>query len=100
MTGYILSPAARADLDSIWDYTTETWSLDQAERYVLDIRVACEALASGQRQGRSADDIRVGYRKLAVGAHFLFYRMTDEGLIDVIRILHQRMDVPAHFKDH
>jgi toxin ParE1/3/4 len=98
MTGYVLSPAARADLDSIWDYTAETWSIDQAESYVLGIRAGCEALASGQRRGRSAEDIRPGYRKLAVGSHFLFYRMTDDGAVDVVRILHQRMDVPAHFE--
>ena len=97
MSGYALSPAARDDLDSIWDYTAETWSPDQAERYVLEIRAACAALASGQRRGRSAEDIRAGYRKLAVGAHFLFYRVGNEGLIEVIRILHQRMDVSAHF---
>jgi toxin ParE1/3/4 len=98
MTGYVLSPAAHADLDSIWNYTTETWGVDQAESYVLGIRAACEALALGQRRGRSAEDIRAGYRKLAVGSHLLFYRMTDAGLVDVIRILHQRMDVPAHFQ--
>jgi toxin ParE1/3/4 len=98
MTGYVLSPAARADLDSIWDYTAETWSTDPAESYVLGIRTACEALASGLRRGRSAEDIRPGYCKLAVGSHFPFYRTTDDGLVDVIRILHQRMDVPAHFE--
>lgn len=99
MTGYILSAAARADLDSIWDYTSETWGVDQAESYVLAIRAACEALASGKRRGRSADDIRSGYRKLAVGSHLLFYRTTDNGEVDVIRMLHQRMDVAAHFEN-
>ena len=97
MTGYILSPAARADLDSIWEYTAETWGLDQAERYIFDIRTACEALASGRKKGRSAEDIRTGYRKLAVGSHLLFFRVTGEGVIDVIRILHQRMDLPSRF---
>lgn len=36
---------------------------------------------------------------LAVQSHVLFYRVTDAGLIDVVRILHQRMDVAAHLRD-
>ena len=97
MSRFILSPRARGDLDAIWDYTVRTWSLDQAERYVLGIRDACEALAAGRRQGRSAEEIRAGYRKLAVGAHLLFYRMTEDGDVDIVRILHRSMDIPAHF---
>lgn len=96
MTGYLLSPAAQADLGQIWDYSVRTWGETQADRYVLDIRDACAALADGSRPGRAIDAIRPGYRKLAVASHFLFYRVTDTGLIDVVRILHQRMDVAAH----
>jgi toxin ParE1/3/4 len=102
MTGYLLSPAAQADLEQIWDYTARNWGKDQAARYILGIRDACQALADGRRQGRPIDDIRPGYRKLAVGSHVLFYRLfyrvADAGLIDVIRILHQRMDVAAHLQ--
>lgn len=98
MTGYILSPAARADLNEIWDYSARHWGADQADSYIRAIRDACAALADGSRQGRAIDDIRAGYRKLAVQSHFLFYRLTDTGLIDVVRILHQRMDVAARLQ--
>ncbi len=37
--------------------------------------------------------IRPGYRKASAGSHTLFYRVTGEGTIDVVRVLHQRMDV-------
>ena len=60
---------------------------------------ACEALADGRRKGRNADNIRPGYRKLSVGSHVLFFRVTGGGEIDVVRILHQRMDVAGHFED-
>lgn len=63
MTGYFLSPAAKADIEQIWDYTVERWGEEQAERYVLAIRDACQELAEGARQSRAADDIREGYRK-------------------------------------
>ena len=52
----------------------------------------------GRKQGRAIDDIRPVYRKLAVASHFLFYRITDAGLINVIRILHQRMDVASRLQ--
>ena len=96
MTGYVLSPAAQIDLDQIWDYSAVMWGDEQAARYVLGIRDACRALADGRRKGRPIDAIRPGYRKLAVASHFLFYRITKIGQIDVVRILHQRMDVKAH----
>jgi toxin ParE1/3/4 len=75
VTGYLLTPAA------------------QAERYTLALRDACEALASGGKRGRQIDHIRPGYNKFAVGSHVLFFRRVDAGGIEVVRILHQRMDV-------
>lgn len=98
MTGYLLSPAAQADLGQIWDYSARMWGKDQADQYVLDIRDACAALADGSRQGGPIDAVRPGYRKLAVASHILFYRATDTGLIDMVRILHQRTDVAAHLR--
>ena len=99
MKGYILSPAAQADLGDIWDYSARNWGEEQADRYILGIRAACEALADGSKEGRAIDDIRPGYSKLAVASHFLFYRVTDTGLIDITRILHQRMDIASRLQD-
>ncbi len=88
------SPAAAADLDNIWDYTVEEWGTDQADRYTDDIQDICRSLARGDKRGRDVD-ARAGYRKQAVGKHFVFFRVTDAG-IEVIRILHQSMDVERH----
>ena len=93
MTGFLLSPAARADLGEIWDYTAGRWGPEQAERYVRALTTACEELAEQRRTGRAIDAVRVGYFKLSVGSHFLCYRFTDTGVVDIVRILHQRMDV-------
>jgi|CXWL01.1.fsa_nt_gi toxin ParE1/3/4 len=96
MKGFVLSRAAQRDLDDIWDYSAETWSPAQANRYVEHIRGACEKLGNGRARGRSSDDIRLGYWKFVVKSHFLYYRVLDGDLIDIVRILHQRMDVEAH----
>lgn len=96
MSRFILTKAAASDLDHIWDYAEKTWSADQAEKYTGDIKAACEGLASGQRTGQAVDDIRAGYRKIAVGSHFIFFRARRDGAVEIVRILHQRMDIPSH----
>jgi toxin ParE1/3/4 len=92
---YRLSPLAEADLEDIWRYTFENWSSDQADRYIRNLIEAFEDLAARRRPGRSAQDIRDGYLKQLVGSHVIYFRRRDDG-IDVIRILHGRMDVARH----
>jgi toxin ParE1/3/4 len=41
MSRYVLTRAAVRDLDQIWDYTAETWSVKQAESYAGDLKAAC-----------------------------------------------------------
>jgi toxin ParE1/3/4 len=93
---YLLSPAAQADLEQIWDYTHDRWGIDQAEEYLREIQRAIERAAGNPQIGRACDEIRAGYRKLATGSHTLFYRVTAESVIDVVRVLHQRMDIDRH----
>ncbi len=96
MGGLVLSPAAQADIADIWDYTADRWGEAQAERYVLGVRDACQRLAAGSMTSRAADDIRAGYRKAVVGSHVLFFRIGADGVLTVIRVLHQRMDVAGN----
>ncbi|GFG87209.1 MAG: type II toxin-antitoxin system RelE/ParE family toxin [Mycolicibacter algericus] len=93
---YLLSPAARADLEQIWDYTADRWGVDQAEEYLRELQYAIERLAANPRIGRTCDEIRPGYRKLSAGSHTLFYRLTADAVVDVVRVLHQRMDTERH----
>jgi toxin ParE1/3/4 len=95
VTQYVLSPRAQADLDEIWDYSAMQWGDDQAEAYSRQIQAAVELIAKTPHRGRPCEDIRPGYSKLAVGLHVLFYRLVDHG-IDVVRVLHQRMDFDRH----
>lgn len=96
MSQYVLSPAAQADLGEIWDYTCERWGDSQAENYVRDIQRAIERAAHNPLIGRPCDEVRKGYRRHAVGSHTLYYRIAGPDLIDVVRILHKRMDVDQH----
>jgi toxin ParE1/3/4 len=96
MTGrYILSPRAQTDLDEIWNYTADRWGLDQAETYTRALWQRIEAVAANPAMGEDCSVIRAGYRKIPSGSHILFYRLTPHG-IDVVRILHERMDYERH----
>jgi toxin ParE1/3/4 len=92
---YVLSPHARADIEAIWDFTAKRWGLNQAEFYVRGLQTAIEAIAADWRRGRACDEVRPGYRKFPAGSHVVFYRRAARG-IDVVRILHERMDSGRH----
>lgn len=98
MKAYVLSPAAERDLDDIWDYTVGRWGEAQAEHCILGIESTITGLADGTQPSLSAADVREGYRKALVGMHVVFFREST-ALIDVIRILHQQMDIPARLGD-
>ena len=88
----ILRPRALRDLEDIWDYTIANWGARQAESYVRQVNEAFEALAENPNLGRSCEQVRAGYRKYLVGSHIVFYRKVGDA-VEVVRILHARMDV-------
>ena len=95
MTSYRLTPAAQRDLSSIWNFTRESWDESQAEIYIFEIRAAIERIAAAPGRGRRCDEIREGYRRYSIGSHLVFYVERTDG-VDVIRVLHQRMDPSRH----
>ena len=88
------TPAARADLVGIWDYTAQHWDLDQADRYIDELHAVCLALATGEAASRPVA-LRPGTRKAQAGSHMVYFR-ENATTLDVTRILHQRQDVDRH----
>lgn len=97
MRQLVFTVQATDDLDAIWEYTYENWGLDQAERYVRDLRAVCQALALRKRIGRTTT-MRRGYLSCPCGSHVIWYRELPDR-IDVIRILHSAQDVDRHLHD-
>ena len=95
MSRYVLSPAAVSDLEQIWDHTFERWGDAQAETSLREIERAIRRVADNPKIGRTCDDVRPGYRKHAIGSHTLSYRIDEDDAIDVVRVLHRRMDVDS-----
>ena len=94
---YRLSKLAEGDLASIWHYTAEIWSQEQANRYLKMILDAFNEIAKAPAvQGRPYDHVRQGYRKYPIGKHIVFYRLTADGGAMISRILHEKMDYDRH----
>ncbi len=89
-----LTPAAERDVEDIWRFTARQWSPVRANLYIRDFLAAFADLASGERVGSLVLPEQEYYR-LLVGSHLILYR-TSATRIDVIRILHQSMDLPRH----
>lgn len=95
MGSFILTQKARDDLLSIGRYTRKQWGKAQQIRYLTQLDCAFHDLSDKPDIGRTCDDIREGYFKYGVGKHVIFYRHT-KGHIEIVRILHSRMDIEQH----
>ena len=95
MPGFQLTARAKADLRAIGRYTEATWGREQRNTSLARLDACFHLLAREPARGRACDAIRPGYRKDHVGRHLIFYRPSPGG-IEIIRILHDRMDIEAH----
>lgn len=95
-----ISQKANHDLEDIWRYTYEKWSLEQADRYFNSIMDEIEYLADNPKSGKDYSHVRKGYIRSQIKSHFIFYRMNSKwNEIEIIRILHQRMDIQSRLNE-
>jgi toxin ParE1/3/4 len=95
---FVISKKAVADLEGIWLYSVEKWSIDQADRYYNLIFDEINYICRNSNSGKSMEHVRKGYRASKVKSHFIFYRIVND-TIEVIRILHERMDIGNRLND-
>lgn len=95
MRNIVYSFLAENDLLEIWVYTADEWSFSQADIYLDQLNTGVTHLISNPKLGREREDLRKGYRSLLVNHHLVFYKIVGEE-IQVIRILHESVDVPQH----
>lgn len=94
---YKLSKLAESDLEKIWLYTFEEWSLEQADYYFDLILDEIEYISNNPKSGKDYNDIIKGYFCSRVKSHFIFYKINwKEETVEIIRILNQQMDIDLH----
>ena len=97
---YTVSKEASKDLEKIWLYSFENWSQEQADRYFNLIIDEIENITKDPLSGQDYSEIRKGYFRSRVKSHFIFYRINlKKKEIEIIRVLHQQMDIESRLND-
>jgi toxin ParE1/3/4 len=99
MAKVILRQEAINDLDDIWRYTYDQWSEKQADKYYARIKFACKEIGENPELGRNYYGIEQNLLGLKSGKHIIFYHQISDDEIEVIRILHERMDLKRRINE-
>jgi toxin ParE1/3/4 len=102
-----LTAAAEVDFEDILRWTVERFGDAQARAYAETLSSALEALVAGPSVigAKARDDIAKGLFTLHVarqgrkGRHFVVFRIgrdREREVIEVLRLLHDAMDLPRH----
>mgnify|MGYP000203259079 FL=1 len=81
------------DLSDIWNYTVDTWSESQADKYYKLIINACSEIAKKPQIGKDYPDIYPDLKGKIASKHIIFYRLMEDQSIEITRILHDRIDL-------
>ena len=95
MRRFDLTKSARDDLKAIARFTQSRWGVRQRNSYLKEVDQVFHSLAKNPLMGRTCDEIREGYRKFPHGAHVIYYRLSSESELLIVRILHATMDVDS-----
>jgi toxin ParE1/3/4 len=95
---YRISKQAIDDLNDIWVYTFHKWSKEQADRYYDLIIEEIEFISDNYLIGKSVELTRKNYRVTKIKSHLIFYRKVENEIVEIVRILHQRMDIKKRLR--
>lgn len=95
MSAYIINEKALEDINTIWLYTAKNWSAEQADRYYNLIYDEIEYIVSNFEMARDFGTIRKSYRYSKVKSHLIFFKKDKNNEIEVVRFLHERMDIAS-----
>jgi toxin ParE1/3/4 len=95
MGAYRLSAAADQRLADIYETSIGYFGLDQAQRYLIGMHDAFQALVDHPQSGKAVPELRSGLRRVLYGSHAIYYRVED-GDIFIVDVLHQGMLPEQH----
>jgi len=97
MSSFTLTQSAKADLRSIARFTEKRWGLRQRNIYIKQFDDAFHMLTETPVIGQNCDYIKEAYLKFPQGSYIIFYKVTIQLNIEIIRILHKNMDINTNF---
>lgn len=111
MARFLVAGAAQRDLARIVGESRRSWSDEAARRYAMLLDAAMNHVAEEPRGPLTRDGaaIRPGLRSFHVRhargliparvkapTHLLIFRVVEGGLVEIVRVLHERMDPVRH----
>ena len=97
MAKYYLTNKAVEDLTNIWDYTYDEWSENQTDKYYNLLLSSCQEIAENPNLGKKYDNITEKLLGFKSNQHIIFYQIISNNEVEIIRILHRRMDLKSKF---
>lgn len=94
----VYTPAARDDLDEIFDFIATDNPL-RAASYVADIQNACRNLCVTPHLGRERSDLRAGLRILPLWQRIIIAYELPPGRVDILRVFSAGRDYQAIIDD-
>lgn len=89
---------AKQDLVDIWLYTYGQWGEKQADKYLDDLEAALHLLAEQPLICRERREFTPPVRIHNHAHHLIVYLIEDDG-INIVRVLHESMDIDAQLSD-
>jgi toxin ParE1/3/4 len=95
-----LSPAAAEDLENILQYTFDTWGENQFVLYHNIFQETFNTILADTEGhlSKCRDELFPLSRSIRSGHHVVFFRLRKNN-IEIIRILHERMDFLRHMDE-
>jgi toxin ParE1/3/4 len=112
MARFRLSQLARADLAQILATSVERWGIDGRRRYAAVLAAGMRKVAAEPEGPTTRDRVELSrgirsfhLRHAPAGkteaevrgpVHVLYYRVVRPGLVEIVRVLHERMEPSRH----
>lgn len=93
MPNFSLTEAAKSDLKKIARFTQKRWGREQRNHYLKTLDDFFHQPSNNPNMGKDCGEIRPGYHKFPTGSHIVYYRKKTKDQIEIVRILHECMDV-------
>ena len=115
MARFRLARPAQIDLANILATSAERWGAEAQQRYAAVLAAAMRQVAAEPHGplSKKRPDLRSGIRSFHVRStrssadtakvrrpvHVLYYRVAEVGVIEIVRVLHERMDPNRHLDE-
>lgn len=96
MAFFRLTDLAENDFDDIGLYTLNEWGFLQAEKYQRELDACFQKLTENTTMGRKRRDLQLDVLCHPCNKHIIFFRRDPSGNVEILLILHERMDFGTH----